>query len=133
MFSKINDKHGFVPLSQVRHIRTHEGRETVVFDDELVQTMAEVEGRGMLATVVEITSVTGEWEALTNLDGTMCVHPVLVWGLTAEGLIVPVTAAAPGGVHLLVTRWGVRPLHSPHIYLSDGTVCGEADFLDRTA
>ena len=133
MFSRINDKHGSIPLSQLRYIRSHEGGETVLFDDGVAQTVAEVDGGGALATVVGVTSVTGDWEALTNEGGRMTVRPILVWGLTAEGLTVPVTPAAPGGVHLRAARWGVRPSGSPSIYLADGTVCGEADFLSRTA
>lgn len=81
--------------------------------------------------IVSIIPVTGEWEQVytcTEDDGTTKVYsePVIAWGLTVLGAVIPVTPTAPEG---LPNSSALRKVGRPDIYVGSTTYEDEANWL----
>lgn len=79
--------------------RKDDGSERLFVGDEIVDG----NHQEFLSTIEAIVPVQGDWECLTkapNKDGDTIILsvPVLAWGQTVYGTLVPITATEPGGV-----------------------------------
>jgi len=79
--------------------RKENGSERLFVGDEIVDG----NHREFLSTIETIVPVQGDWECLTKAgdkDGNTMILavPVLAWGQTVYGALVPITATEPGGV-----------------------------------
>lgn len=78
-----------------------------------------------LTTLVSVIPVQGEWECLLRAetpDSFTC-EPVIAWGVTVLGKVVPITPGEPGGVE---GECGLRMMGRPRVY-SPNNMGGYAD------
>jgi hypothetical protein len=99
MTSFIYTPRGYVNLGRVdvaKHLKS--GRHQIVVDDEEIDNNCVNFGQ----TVISIIPVSGDWECLSTCredDGTdsLISEPVIAWGLTAVGNVVPIVPSALDG------------------------------------
>lgn len=92
---------GYVNLDKVevaRHVKSSPIHYKISVDDETMDTNHPMFG----TTIISIIPIIGEWEYLSpceeeNGSYTAYSEPVIAWGLTAVGSVVPVTPTTPEG------------------------------------
>ena len=82
--------------------------------------------------IKKIVTPQGEWDCVIadSWDGdrlSEMVEPVLVWGLTAEGQLIPITSFYPAGV---TDPYALRRAGSGTVYSEDGSYPSAAEWLD---
>lgn len=118
---------GYVNLSSVEQARINQdGRHSIVVDGKIVDDN-HVDFR---ETIVSIVPINGEWECLyphNEEDNTKSLlsEPILAWGLTVLGSMVPITPSGMGGVH---ERVALRKVGDTRIY--EGGAIGGFDDLN---
>jgi hypothetical protein len=91
---------GYVPLAKIDLAKNNDdGTHDIVVDGKVVQTRYS----NFAGTVFSLVPVTGDWLVLSEGENgreeiVTMEEPVLAWGLTVGGHLVPVTASESGGV-----------------------------------
>ncbi len=80
---------------------------------------------------ISIIPTTGEWEQVYTCDdesgaAKVFAEPVIAWGLTAIGSVIPVTPTAPTG---LPNAPALRKVGRPEVYVSSTTYDSEEHWL----
>lgn len=125
-FIKVNG--GFVNADEIRKISSD--GDWVYGKKEGVSY--EVHGNA-LETIVEIVPSSGEWEVvlpsvMLDEEDRCWSLPLIGWGRTLEGPLVPITPFHRQGVH--GQRWGVRKEGALEVHAADGSYDDVNDFLD---
>ena len=102
MTTFIETSRGILNLQRVQEVRTDEGYDALIVDGKVYD-----DSRNFVAavadTLVNVLSVAPGWSFLTPIFGpdgySLSREAVLAWGLTARGILVPVTASMPRGAH----------------------------------
>jgi hypothetical protein len=85
-----------------------------------------------LKTIVSVVAVQGEWECLARGEGLepAISDPVIAWGVTVLGEVIPITPAEPSGVQ---GEFALRKAGSPRVYASSmGGYDNETEWLTTT-
>jgi hypothetical protein len=125
----IHTEHGYRRLSDVKMDKIDNDGNHVLRDDE--NNKISEHGEVLLQRIISIIPPSGEWEQVYTCkeeDGATKVYsePVIAWGLTTVGSIVPVTPTAPEGVP---NGAAVRKVGRPEIYVGSTTHTNEEDWL----
>lgn len=125
----IHTERGYRRLADVKAIKIdNEGNHTL--RDDSNDKISE-HGEVVLERIVSLIALTGEWEQVytcTEEDGTTKIftEPVIAWGLTVVGSVIPVTPTAPEG---LPNAPALRKVGRPEIYVSSTTYDTEERWL----
>lgn len=125
----IHTERGYRRLSEVKSCSIdNDGDHTLLNDDDY---KISDHGEILLGHIVSIIPPTGEWEQVYTCkedDGVTKVYsePVIAWGLTAVGSVIPVTPTAPKG---LPNGAALRKVGRPEIYVGSTTHTNEEDWL----
>lgn len=101
----------YVNLDTVQAAQTKQnGRHQIVVDGNVIDDNNVDFGR----TIVSVVAVQGEWECLrAEALEFILSEPVIAWGVTVLGEVVPITPGELGGVE---GDFGLRKLGSPRVY-----------------
>jgi hypothetical protein len=109
---------GYVNLRHVDQVRINkDGRHTLISNGKVVD-----ENNAQFAeAIVSVIPVQGEWECLSSVaedDGSFTAYaePVLAWGWTATGCLLPIT---PGELQGVIGGFALRRVGTARIYGMD--------------
>lgn len=85
--------------------------------------------------LTKIIPVNGDWECLTEIGDArherhLRVEPVVAWGFTVLGAVVPVT---PGSMKGVEGKFALRQRGQAEIYSADQTYASQEDWLNPDA
>src|SRR5258708_4626725 len=115
---------GYVNLRNIDQAKINKGgRYTLISDDKIVDD----NNVDFLRTIVSVVAPQGDWECLSTIseeDGSKSVYaePVLAWGLTVTGTLLPITTGERSGVE---GDFGLRKMGDPRVYA--GTTYSDMD------
>ena len=111
---------GYLNLSQIERVRIkRDGRHELIVNGAVVDD----NHPDFPAAIASVIQPQGEWECLSTIseeDGSLSLYdePILAWGFTVTGNLVPITAGELGGVE---GEFGLRKVGDARVYTIDIT------------